>query len=55
MGGGTGIQVGFEQNNVLFNYPEFSDQLIIGKFCPIASDTKLTMGAANHRISSVTT
>lgn len=47
MGGGTGIQVGFEQNNVLFNYPEFGDQLIIGKFCSIASDTKLTMGAAN--------
>ena len=55
MGGGTGIQVGFEQNNVLFNYPDFGDQLIIGKFCSIASDTKLTMGAANHRISSVTT
>ena len=55
MGGGTGIQVSFEQNNVLFNYPEFGDQLIIGKFCSIASDTKLTMGAAYHRISSVTT
>ena len=23
----------FEQNNVLFNYPEFGDKLIIGKFC----------------------
>ena len=22
----------FEQNNVLFNYPEFGDRLIIGKF-----------------------
>ena len=46
---------GFEQRNVLFNYPEFGDKLIIGKFCSIASDTKFTMGAANHRISSVTT
>ena len=26
----------FEQNNVLFNYPEFGDRLIIGKFCAIA-------------------
>lgn len=46
---------GFEQNNVLFNYPEFGDHLIIGKFCAIASGTKFIMGPANHRISSVTT
>lgn len=46
---------GFEQNNVLFNYPEFGDRLIIGKFCAIASGTKFIMGPANHRISSVTT
>lgn len=45
----------FERNNVLFNYPEFGDQLIIGKFCSIASGTKFIMGSANHRISSVTT
>lgn len=45
----------FEKNNVLFNYPEFGDQLIIGKFCSIASGTKFIMGPANHRISSVTT
>lgn len=46
---------GFEQNNVLFHYPEFGDRLIIGKFCSIASGTTFIMGAANHRISSVTT
>ncbi|HIQ57953.1 MAG TPA: CatB-related O-acetyltransferase [Candidatus Merdivicinus intestinavium] len=46
---------GFEQNNVLFNWPEFGDRLIIGKFCSIASGTKFIMGPANHRISSVTT
>lgn len=46
---------GFERNNVLFNYPEFGDRLIIGKFCSIASGTKFIMGPANHRISSVTT
>lgn len=45
----------FEQNNVLFNYPEFGDRLIIGKFCQIASGTKFIMGCANHRTSSVTT
>lgn len=45
----------FERNNVLFNYPEFGDKLIIGKFCSIASGTKFIMGPANHRISSVTT
>lgn len=27
----------FEKNNVLFNWPEFGDRLIIGKFCCIAS------------------
>lgn len=46
---------GFEENNVLFNYPEFGDRLVIGKFCAIASGVKFIMGAANHRLSSVTT
>lgn len=46
---------GFEQNNVLFNYPEFGDRLVIGKFCSIASGATFIMGPANHRISSVTT
>ena len=45
---------GFEKNNVLFNYPEFGDKLIIGRFCMIASGTKFIMGPANHRLSSVT-
>ena len=38
---------GFEQNNILFHYPEFGDRLVIGKFCYIASGTKFIMGAAN--------
>lgn len=46
---------GFEKNNVLFNWPEFGDKLIIGKFCSIACGTQFIMGPANHRISSVTT
>lgn len=45
---------GFEQNNVLFNYPEFGDRLIIGKFCALASGVTFIMGPANHRLSSVT-
>lgn len=45
----------FEQNNVLFNWPEFGDKLIIGKFCSIASGVQFIMGSANHRISSVST
>lgn len=46
---------GFEKNNVLFNWPEFGDRLVIGKFCAIASGTKFLMNSANHRLSSVTT
>lgn len=45
----------FEQKNVLFNYPQFGDKLIIGKFCAIASGTQFIMGSANHRISSIST
>ena len=40
---------------MLFNYPEFGDHLVIGKFCQIASGTKFIMDPANHRISSATT
>ncbi len=46
---------GFEKNNVLFNYPEFGDHLIIGKFCQIASGATFIMGPANHRLCSATT
>lgn len=46
---------GLKKNNVLFNYPEFGDRLVIGKFCQIASGTKFIMGPANHRIGSATT
>ncbi|MBC8536503.1 CatB-related O-acetyltransferase [Feifania hominis] len=46
---------GFEKNNVLFNWPEFGDRLIIGKFCAIASGVKFVMGSANHRLGSVST
>lgn len=45
----------FERTNVLFNYPEFGERLIIGKFCALASGVTFIMGPANHRLSSVTT
>lgn len=45
----------FEQNNVLFNWPEFGDRLLIGKFCAIASGVTFIMGSANHRIGSIST
>ena len=40
---------------MLFNYPEFGNHLVIGKFCQSASGTKFIMSPANHHISSATT
>lgn len=51
----TDNPTGFEKNNILFNYPEFGDKLIIGKFCAIADGTTFIMGSANHRMSSIST
>lgn len=34
---------------------EIGDKLIIGKFCSIAQGTKIIMGSANHRITSIST
>lgn len=45
----------FERNNVLFNWPEFGDKLVIGKFCALASGVTFIMGSANHRMSSIST
>ncbi len=45
----------FEKTQVLFNYPIFGDKLVIGKFCQIAHGTTYIMGAANHRLSSIST
>lgn len=42
----------FERNNVLFNWPEFGDRLIIGKFCALASGVQFIMGSANHRLEA---
>ena len=45
----------FESKNVLFNYEQFGDKLIIGKFCALASGVTFVMGAANHRLGSAST
>ena len=37
---------GFERNNVL--YPFGPEKLIIGKYCPIAAQTRFLLSAANH-------
>ncbi|PWM71410.1 MAG: chloramphenicol acetyltransferase [Bacillota bacterium] len=45
----------FEKNNILFNWEQFGDKLVIGKFCAIGSGTKFMMGPCNHRTQSVST
>ena len=47
--------MGWEANNVLFNYAFFGESLIIGRYCALAEGSTFIMGAANHRLSSVTT
>lgn len=47
--------MGWERNNVLLNYPFFGEKLIIGRYCSLAEGSTFIMGAANHRLSSVTT
>ena len=47
--------MGWERNNVLFNYPFFGDRLVIGRYCSLGEGSIFMMGAANHRLSSVTT
>src|SRR6266511_2677243 len=40
---------GFERNNVL--YPFGPEKLIIGKYCPIAAQTRFLLSAANHPLA----
>lgn len=47
--------MGWERNNVLFTYQFFGEKLIIGRYCCLAEGSTFIMGAANHRLSSVTT
>ena len=45
----------FEQNNVLYHYPNNHERLIIGKFCSIACGVKFLFNCANHTLKSLST
>lgn len=42
------------EKNVLYHFPFIGDQLIIGKFCSIASDVQFIMNGGNHRTDWIT-
>jgi len=42
------------ERNVLYHFDFIGDQLIIGKFCSIASDVKFIMNGGNHRTDWLT-
>lgn len=35
---------GWEKNNVLFNYPFFTERLVIGRYCSLAEGSTFIMG-----------
>jgi virginiamycin A acetyltransferase len=43
------------EKNVKYHFDFVGDQLIIGKFCMIASDVKFIMNGANHLTDAITT
>ncbi|WP_282173401.1 Vat family streptogramin A O-acetyltransferase [Cytobacillus firmus] len=43
------------EDQVLYNYEFFGDQLIIGKFCAIAPGVTFIMNGANHRMDGFST
>lgn len=43
------------EKNVLYHFDFIGDQLIIGKFCAIASNVKFIMNGANHNLHYFTT
>jgi len=43
------------EKNVKYHFDFIGDQLIIGKFCMIASDVKFIMNGANHLTNAITT
>ncbi|MGB3336969.1 MAG: CatB-related O-acetyltransferase [Devosia sp.] len=45
----------FENRNVLYHYDFIGDQLIIGKFCALATGVKFVMNGANHAMSGFST
>ena len=45
----------FESRNVLYHYDFVGDQLIIGKYCSLATGCTFLMNGANHPLSSFST
>lgn len=46
----------FENNNILYHFPEMmDDQLIIGKYCSIGQDILFIMSGGNHNYKSIST
>lgn len=45
----------FQKNNVLYHYPVNHDELIIGRFCSIASGARFIFTSANHTLRSLST
>ncbi len=44
----------FENKNVLYHFDFVGDELIIGKFCQIATGIKFIMNGANHGLQGFT-
>lgn len=43
----------FLKNNILYHFPGFGDQIVIGKYCSIACGTKFLCPIANHSFTSL--
>lgn len=43
------------EKNVLYHFPFIGDELIIGRFCAIASGVKFIMNGGNHEMDAVST
>lgn len=45
----------FEDERVLYHFPEVGDKLIIGRYCAIAHGATFLMNGANHKLSGIST
>lgn len=53
---GETAALAFENNNILYHFPEMlDDQLIIGKFCSIAQGVLFIMNGGNHNYQAIST
>ena len=45
----------FEDERVLYHFPELGDKLIIGRYCALAHGATFLMNGANHQLSGIST